>query len=68
VNHPTRDPAAATQFLDLRLWQSFRELNEPHFVAKSCEVLRKLMHLEDGLGEVIHLVEKEDSQAKSLVR
>ena len=26
------------------------------------------MHLKDGLGEVVHLVEKEDSQAKGLVR
>jgi hypothetical protein len=31
-------------------------------------MLRKLMHLEDGLGEVVDLVEKKDAQAKGLVR
>jgi hypothetical protein len=50
------------------LRQPLRELHEPHFVAKPREVLRKLMHLEDGLGEVVNLVEKEDSQAEGLVR
>jgi hypothetical protein len=50
------------------LRQSLRELHEPHLVAKKCEMLGKLMHLEDGLGEVVHLMEKEDSQGNGLVR